>query len=93
MRLTQRGVEESRIDWIDASAGERDLPAMARDMVGAADVDDMQFAAALEYRDEHGGSVGLVGERLARRGGDGRKLAPDSLDLEVERRVVSHRYR
>ena len=93
VRLTQSGVEESGIDWIDPSAGERDLPAMAGDMVGAADVDDMQFAAAFEIRMSAAAALVLLASALSGSRSDGRKLAPDSLDLEVERRVVGHRYR
>ncbi len=89
VRLAQRGVEQGRVDGIDASAGKRNLSAMARDVIGAADVDDVKFAVALEDRYQHGGGVRFVRERLARRGSDGGKLAPDGLDLEVERRVIS----
>ena len=45
VRLAQRGVEQGRIDRIDASAGKRDLAAMTRDVVGSADIDDVKFAA------------------------------------------------
>ena len=87
VRLAQRGVEQGRIDRIDASAGERDLAAMTRDVVGSADIYDVKFAATLEQRNQHGGGVGFVGERLARRRRDGREFAPDGFDLAVERRV------
>src|ERR1700688_446565 len=93
VRLAQRGVEQGGVDSIDASAGERDLSAMARDVIGSSDVDDVKLAVALEQRYQHRGGVRLVRQRVARRRSDGGKLPADDFDLGVERRGVTHRYR
>lgn len=93
VRLAQGRIEEGRIDGIDAAAGKGDLAAMAGDTIGAADIDDMEFAAPLEHRDEHRGGIAIIGERLARRRSNSRELAPDGLDVAGERREVGHGYR
>jgi hypothetical protein len=66
---------------------------MTGDVIGSADIDEVKFAAALEHGYQDRGGVGFVRERLARRRSDGGELAPDGFDLEVERRVITHRYR
>ena len=57
VRLAQSGVEQGRVDRIDAAAGKCDLPAMTGDVIGSANIDDVKFAAALEYRYQDGGGV------------------------------------
>src|SRR5580704_9144337 len=74
VRLAQCGVEQSGVDRIDASAGECDLSAVARDVIGAPDVDDVKLAVAFEQRYQHRGGVRFVRQRLARRRSDGGKL-------------------
>lgn len=93
VRLAQGGVEQGRIDGVNAAAGKRDLSAMARHVIGAADIDDVKVAGALEQRYQYGGGVPFVRERLTRGGSDGCKLASNSLDVAGKRRVevVIHR--
>ena len=91
--LAQSGVEQGRIHGIDASAGKRDLAAMARDMVRAADIDDVKAAVALEERYQHRRGVRFVRQRRARGGSDGGELASDEIDLAGKRSHVTHCYR
>ena len=60
VRLAQCGVEQGGVDRIDAAAGKRDLSAMTGDVIGAADIDEVKFAAALEERYQHRGGVRFV---------------------------------
>src|SRR5581483_6562027 len=80
-RLAKRGIEQGRIRGIDASAGKRNLSAMARYMVGAADVHHVQFTAPLADWNQHGGAPRVVRELFAGNGRFLRERTAQPLDI------------